>query len=214
MISDYSNYNNSILIKSPRYTGGDFMFLHRFVRCRRLTQILVHSITFERRFRFLFFLARLLALTYRLPDSMLVDYRRDLDLEFSRSNMEFAISQPKMVRLPRNEKQIYWLKSMPQMWPSGLTLAMTLTLYIQSQIWNLLYLSQKWPDYYEAESKHIDWTQGLKCDHQIWPWPWPWPVNFQGQMWPWPLTTHMALTVDNCYLRMGGPIDVEQRWWK
>ena len=33
------------------------------------------------------------------------DLGHDLDLEFSRSNIEFAISQPKMVRLPRNEKQ-------------------------------------------------------------------------------------------------------------
>ena len=31
----------------------------------------------------------------------------DLDLEFSRSNMKFAISQPKVVRLPRNKKQTY-----------------------------------------------------------------------------------------------------------
>ena len=42
--------------------------------------------------------------------------------------MEFAISQPKVVRLPRNEKQTYGLNSVPQMWPSGLTLGMTLTL--------------------------------------------------------------------------------------
>ena len=28
MISDYSNYNNNIIIKSPRYTGGDiFIFV-------------------------------------------------------------------------------------------------------------------------------------------------------------------------------------------
>ena len=62
-------------------------------------------------------------------------------LEFSRSNMEFAISKPKMVRLPQNEKQIHRLHSRPQMWPSGLTFAMTLTLNFQGQIWNLLYLS-------------------------------------------------------------------------
>ena len=55
----------------------------------------------------------------------------DIDLEFSRSNMVFAISLPKMVQLPRNE------------------------------------------------NKHIDWTLGLKCDHQIWPWPWPWPWIFK-----------------------------------
>ena len=74
-------------------------------RRRRPPQILVHAITFEQLFGFLSFLAQLLALTCRLPDYIFVDFRRDLDLDFSRSNMEFAISQPKMVRLPRNEKQ-------------------------------------------------------------------------------------------------------------
>ena len=56
------------LIKSPQYTGGDFMFLYRFVRRRRRPQILVHAITFEQLFGFLSFLARLLVLTYRLTD--------------------------------------------------------------------------------------------------------------------------------------------------
>ena len=55
------------------------------------------------------------------------DLGHDLDLEFSRSNMEFRISQPKVVRLPRNEKQTYRLNSRPQMWPMGLTLTITLT---------------------------------------------------------------------------------------
>ena len=41
--------------------------------------------------------------------------------------MEFSISQPKVVWLPRNEKQTYPLKSRPQMWPIGLTLTITLT---------------------------------------------------------------------------------------
>ena len=62
-----------VIFKSPRYTGGDFMFLYRFVRRRRRRrrrrpQILVHVITFEQLFGFLSFLARLLALTYRLTD--------------------------------------------------------------------------------------------------------------------------------------------------
>ena len=101
-------WNTHKFIKSPQYTGGDFMFLYRFVRRRwrrRRPQILVHAITFEQLFGFLSFLAQLLALTCRLPDYIFVDFRRDLDLDFSRSNMEFAISQPKMVRLPQNEKQ-------------------------------------------------------------------------------------------------------------
>ena len=65
------------------------------------------------------------------------------------------------------------------MWPSGLTLAMTLTLNFQSQIQNLLYLSQKWSDCHETKSKHIDWTLGLKWDHRVWLWPWPWPWIFK-----------------------------------
>ena len=165
------------LIKSPRYTGGDFMFLYRFVR--RRPQILVHAITFEQLFGFLSFLARLLALTYRLTDYILGDFRCDLDLEFSRSNIELAISQPKMVGLPRNEKQTHRLNSRLQMGPWGLTLAMTLTLNFQGQISNWLYLSQKWSDWHETKSKYIDWSQDLKCDHQVCPWSWPWPWIFK-----------------------------------
>ena len=47
----------------------------------------------------------------------------------------------------------------------------TLTSIFQGQIWNLLYLSQKWSDYHETKGKHIDWTLGFKCDHRVWPWP-------------------------------------------
>ena len=70
------------------------------------------------------------------------------------------------------------MNSRLQIGPSGLTLAMTLTLNFQGQISNWIYLSQKWSDCHGTKSEHIDWTLGLKCDHQIWPWPWPWP-------WPW-----------------------------
>ena len=102
------------------------------------------------------------------------DLGHDLDLEFSRSNMELAISLPKIVRLPRNEKQTYWLNSRPQMWPPDLTLAVTLTLNFQGQIWNLLYLNQKWSDCHETKSKHID-------------------LNSRPQMWPMGLTLAMTL---------------------
>ena len=78
----------------------------------------------------------------------------DLDLDFSRSNMEFAISQPKMVRLPRNEKQIYRLNSRPQMWPMGLTLTITLT--------------------FEFWRSNVT----LTFDHTQWPRPWIFMVKF------------------------------------
>ena len=84
-----------------------------------------------------------------------------------------------MVRLPWNEKETHWLKSRLQMGPSGLTLALTFTLNFQGQISNWLYLSQKWSDCHEMKNEDIDWTLGLKCDHQIWPWPWPWPWIFK-----------------------------------
>ena len=51
--------------------------------------------------------------------------------------MDFAISQPKILQLPWKEKQTYQLNPMPQMWPSHLTLAMTLTLNCQGQIWQM-----------------------------------------------------------------------------
>ena len=96
------------------------------------------------------------------------------------------MSQPIMVQLPRNKKQTYQLNSSPYMWPSDLTLAMTLTLNFQGQIWNfrICYISaKKLSNCHEMKSKHIGWTLVLTCDHQIWPWPWPWPWNFQGQIW-------------------------------
>ena len=65
---------------------------------------------------------------------------------------------------------------MPRMWSSDLTLAMTLTMNFQGQIWNLLYLSQRWFDCRKMKSTHIEWTEGLN-DNQVWPWPWPWKVR-------------------------------------
>ena len=53
------------------------------------------------------------------------DLGHDLNYAFSRSNLEFAISQPKMVWLPQNEKYAYRMNWQPQ-WPSSLTLAMNL----------------------------------------------------------------------------------------
>ena len=130
-----------------------------------------------------------------------------------------------MVRLPRNEKQTHRLNSRPQMWSSVLTLAMTLTLNFQGQMWNLLYLSQKWSNCHETKSKHIDWSQDLKYDHWVWPWTWPWPwifkvkyeflyistktgpiatkrkskhidLNSRPQIWPMGLTLAMTLTFE------------------
>ena len=76
-------------------------------------------------------------------------------------------------------KTKYRLNSRPQTWPFGLILAMSLTLNFQGQIWNLLYLNQKWSDCHKMKSKYTDRSLGLKCDHQVWPGPWPWPWIFK-----------------------------------
>ena len=86
-----------------------------------------------------------------------------------------------MVRLPRSEKRTHRLNSRPQVWPSGLTLAMTLTLNFQDQIWNSLYLNHKWCDRLETKSKHINWSQGINYDHRVWlcpAWPWIFKVKY------------------------------------
>ena len=81
-----------------------------------------------------------------------------------------------MVRLPRNEKQTYRLISRPQMWPSGLTLAMTSTLNFQGQMRNWLYLPK------------IVWLpRNEKQTHQL---------NSKRQMWPSDLTLAMTLTLN------------------
>ena len=87
-----------------------------------------------------------------------------LDLQFSRSNMEFAISQPKIVRLPQNKRQANWLISRPRMGPSGLTLAMTLTLNFQSHIGNLLYVARpkKWSYFPKTKFRHTGLMLGEK----------------------------------------------------
>ena len=104
----------------------------------------------------------------------LFDFRCDLDLDFSRSNIEFAISQPKWSHCHETKsKHIDWtlgLKcdhrvwSWPWPWP-----------WIFKVKYRICYISaKKWSDCHETKSKHIDSTLGLKCDHLIWPWPWPW----------------------------------------
>ena len=107
-----------------------------------------------------------------------------------------------MVRLPRNEKQTYRLNSRAQMWPSGLTLAMTLTLDFQGQIWNFLYLSQKWTIAKKRKANisielqasnvtngfdldhNLDlWNLKVKCDLDLWPHTGPWPWIFMVKFW-------------------------------
>ena len=81
------------------------MFLYRFLRRRDPQALFCSRDNFQTTFRISFILAGLMAPTYTLPGYILVDFRCELGLEFS--NMEFALSQPKMVWLLRKKKQAY-----------------------------------------------------------------------------------------------------------
>ena len=115
------------------------------------------------------------------------DLDHNLDLEFSTSNMEFPLSQPKMVRLPRNEKQAYQLNSRPQMWPMGLTLTITLTFEFWRSNVTLTFDHThdldhgfSWSNFEIAVSQNgrADWhcTKGVAVGHS-----WPLPFGDQGQ---------------------------------
>ena len=113
-----------------------------------------------------------------LPDYILVDFRWDVGLEFSRSNIEFAISWPKWSNCHETKrKHIDWTLK-PQIWPSDLTLVMILTFNFEGQIWNSL-SQPKMVRLPQNKSKHIDWTPSFKSDHQIWHWLWAWPLLFK-----------------------------------
>ena len=76
----------------------------------------------------------------------------------------------------KTKKQIHLLDARPQIWPSVMSLIMTLlTLNFQGQILNLLYISEKWANCHETKNKLIKGMLGLKCDRSFWPRPWPWP---------------------------------------
>ena len=97
-----------------------------------------------------------------------------------------------MVRLPRNEKQTYRLNSRAQMWPSGLTLDMTLTWIFKVKC-GICYISAKNGPIATKRKANIlielqasNVTNGFDLDHNLDLW------NLKGQMWPWHLTTHMT----------------------
>ena len=102
------------------------------------------------------------------------DLDQHIDFKFSSWKMELALSQPKRVQLPWNEKQVYRLYTRPQLWPLLLTLAMTLTLKFQDHKWNSLYLMIRWSDCDDMKNGRVDWILGLTCSHQFWRWSWSW----------------------------------------
>ena len=165
-------------------------------------------------------------------------FRNDLDLEFSRSNMEFALSQPKMIWLSRNENQT--LISRLQMWPLGLPLAMTLILNCLGPVETLLYLSQKWSEHWlNASLKCDQWDQSVtlifNLQDQIWnllylmtkwsdcyktkneriTWTlglkWSHYLRLLSWLLPWNFNVKF---LNSCISGVAAPIDVKPKWSK
>ena len=97
--------------------------------------------------------------------------------------MEFAISQSKMIRLPSNKKQTYWLNSGPQMWPLDLTLTMILTLKFSRSNMEfaisrpkMVWLPQNEKQTYRLNFRPLMWPSGLTLAMSL-------TLNFQGQIW-------------------------------
>ena len=115
------------------------------------------------------------------------DLCHDVDLEFSRPNMEFATSQPKVVRLPRSEKQAYRLTSMHQLWPMCLTLTFEFwRSYVTLTFAHTHDLDHgfSWSNFEIVVSQNgrADWhcTKGVAVGYS---WQWPWPFGDQGQVY-------------------------------
>ena len=104
------------------------------------------------------------------------DLGHDLDPEFSRSNIEFAISEQKMVWLPWNENKHIDSTPRPQMWPSGLTFAMTLTLIFKVK-YGISYISAK------SGAIATKWKANIS-------------LNSRPQMWPMGLILTITLTFE------------------
>ena len=83
-----------------------------------------------------------------------LDLGHDLDFEFWRADIEFVISQTKVVRFPWIKKQTYRLNSRPEMWP---------------WVW-------PWPWLWSLNFK-------VKCGLDLWTYTWHWPWMFMIKFW-------------------------------
>ena len=91
----------------------------------------------------------------------IVNLRYDLDLGFSRSNFERAVSWEWENRLTWNERDVSWKEVGPTMWPWPLTLPVILDLDFQVWIFKLPYLRNGW----------VNWlgTKGMWVWYDVWP---------------------------------------------
>ena len=125
-----------------------------------------------------------------------VHFTHDLDLGFSRSNFENAVSQEWEGRLTWNGRDLSRQNVGTMLWLSMFISSMTLTLDFQGQ---KLYLRNGMADWHGTEGMWVDRMLDSHCDFKLWPHPWTWPWIFKVEYW------------NCCNLGMGGSTHLE---WK
>ena len=128
-----------------------------------------------------------------------VHFTHDLDLGFSRSNFENAVSQEWEGSLTWNERDLSRQNVGPMLWLSMFTSSMTLTLDFQGQILKKSNLRNGMADRHGTKGMWVDRMLDSHCDFKLWPHPWPWPWIFKVKYW------------NCCNLGMGGSTHME---WK
>ena len=128
-----------------------------------------------------------------------VPFTHGLDLGFSRSNFENAVSQEWEGRLTWNERDLSWQNVGPMLWLSMFTSSMTLTLDFHGQILKKSNLRNGMADWHGTKGMWVDRMLDSHCDFKLWPHPWPWPWIFKIKYW------------NCCNLVMGGSTHVEWR---
>ena len=176
-----------LIIKSPRYTQGDFMFLYQFLcrrmrqrRCRRRQpQILVHTITFEQFFYFFHFWHD----CWPWPVDYLIRFSSIFVLTLT---WIFQGQIWNLLYLNRKWSDCHETKSKHIDWTLGLKCNHCVWPWPRAWPWvfkvkyRICYISAKNSSIATKRKANISIElQGLKCDHQARPWPWPWPWVFK-----------------------------------
>ena len=96
-----------------------------------------------------------------------VHFTHDLDLGFSRSNFENAVSQEWEGRLTWNERDLRRQNVGPMLWLSMFTSSMTLTLDFQGQILKKSYLRNGMADWHGTKGMWVDRMLDSHCDFDL-----------------------------------------------
>ena len=128
-----------------------------------------------------------------------VHFTHDLDLGFSRSNFENAVSQEWEGRLIWNEKDLSRQNVGPMLWLSMFTSSMTLTLDFQGQILKKSNLRNGMAHWHGTKGMWVDRMLHPLYDFECPLHPWLWPWIFKVKYWKC------------CISGMGGQIDMERK---